>query len=98
MMCTCKFSCGGEYFHVEEEKRVYHELIHTKGIPRGRIIFLLNFIRGSSPEIGLFLISVFGVFWVPIIHVHGDKDALKKIVEKNDQNIPVGVGKVLSVD
>ena len=33
MMCTRKFLCGGEGFHVEEEKRVYHELVHKKGIP-----------------------------------------------------------------
>ena len=33
MLCTREFSCDAEGFHVEEEKGVYHELVHKKGIP-----------------------------------------------------------------
>jgi len=33
IMMRSWFSCGGEGFHVEEEKGVYHELVHKKGIP-----------------------------------------------------------------
>ena len=50
MICTGEFSCGGEGFHVEEEKVVYRELVHKKGISakvvdNARYLFLIQFIR-----------------------------------------------------
>jgi len=69
-ICDCALGCCTQWS--------LFFIMTAEWIDAGKCMHSESPLIGSLPQKLDFLISVFGVFWVPIIHVNGDKDALKK--------------------